>query len=179
MTPKKKYQLNSLLKYLKDIANVSNKLNITIPWILPSGLVVNQQFFAKETIKVKPFKYTKNLLNLSITRKDKFNPNKQKIALMPNLVHSLDAASLCLVTGNYFKENKNFFSIFDCFAVTCNKVNLLTTLLNTAYCVIYTNKKYLIDFHSNFLANIKNCYGENSVLLDEEKDILTVKLIQI
>jgi hypothetical protein len=167
-------KLTLLLKYLKDVANVSNKLNLAIPWSLPSGLVVNQQFFLKDTIKVKPFKYTKNLLNLSINLKNEFNQNKQKIALMPNLVHSLDAASLCLVIGNYFKENNNFFSIHDCFAVPCNKVKILTTLLKSAYCVIYTNNKYLIDFHSNFITNIKRCYGEDSVSLDEEKNKLTV-----
>jgi hypothetical protein len=38
-------KLNSLLSYLKNIANVSNILKIPIPWILPTGLVVNQQFF--------------------------------------------------------------------------------------------------------------------------------------
>ena len=52
-------KLTPLLDYLKNIANISNKLNIPIPWILPSGLVVQQQFYAKETIKVKPFSYTK------------------------------------------------------------------------------------------------------------------------
>jgi len=51
---------------------------------------------------------------------------------MPNLIHSLDAASLCLVIVNYFKEidNLNFYSIHDCFAVPCNKVNNLYGLLN-------------------------------------------------
>jgi hypothetical protein len=52
-------KLSSLLNYLKDIAKVSNKLKIPIPWILPTGLVVNQQFYLKETIRVKPFIYKK------------------------------------------------------------------------------------------------------------------------
>jgi len=62
---------------------------------------------------------------------------------MPNLVHSLipDAASLCLVIVNYFKQinNINFYSIHDCFAVPCNKVNNLIGLLKIAYCIIYTD----------------------------------------
>jgi len=70
-------KLSALLEYLKTVADVSNKLNIPIPWILPTGLVVKQQFNAKETIKVKPFNYTKNLLNLTLTRKDKLNIRKQ------------------------------------------------------------------------------------------------------
>jgi hypothetical protein len=74
-------KLSALLDYLKTIADISNTLNIPIPWILPTGLVVKQQFFAKETIKVKPFNYTKNLLNLTVTRKDKLNIRKQKTAL--------------------------------------------------------------------------------------------------
>ncbi|KAF8805671.1 hypothetical protein BYT27DRAFT_7104008, partial [Phlegmacium glaucopus] len=143
---------------------------------LPSGLVVQQQFYAKETIKVKPFSYTKNLLNLTVTRKDKFNADKQKIALMPNLVHSLDAASLCLVIVNYFKQtdNKNFFSIHDCFAVPCNKVNLITELLKNAYVIIYSNNKYLLEFDSNFIHTIKKIYSENSVSFNEKKGEITV-----
>lgn len=65
---------------------------------------------------------------------------------MPNLVHSLDAASLCLVITNYFKQidNVNFYSIHDCFAVPCShKVNNLIGLLKIAYCFIYSDINYL------------------------------------
>lgn len=48
-------KLRNLLNYLKDIANVSNELNIPIPGIFPTGLVVNQQFYLKKVIRVKPF----------------------------------------------------------------------------------------------------------------------------
>jgi hypothetical protein len=62
----------------------------------------------QKLFKLKPFIYTKNLLNLTITRKDKFNIKKQKVALMPNLVHSLNSASLLLrlVINNYFNQDK-------------------------------------------------------------------------
>ena len=121
------------MNYLKDIAKVSNDLNIPIPLILPTGLVVNQQFYLKTKIRVKPFIYKKNVTNLTVAIKDKYNKAKQKTAIMPNLVHSLDAASLGLVIKIYFKviENKKFYSIHDCFAVPCNSNNakLLTNLI--------------------------------------------------
>jgi DNA-directed RNA polymerase len=171
-------KLSSLLNYLKDIAKVSNKLKIPIPWILPTGLVVNQQFYQKtkkKTIKVKPSIYTKNVLNLTVAIKDKFNERKQKTALMPNLVHSLDAASLGLIIENYFKnEEKNFYSIHDCFAVPCNNAKLLTNLIKSAYCILYTENKYLLNFDANFINSIKNYYGENNVTLDLYNERLTV-----
>jgi hypothetical protein len=71
-------KLSSLLNYLKDIAKVSNEFNIPIPWILHTGLVVNQQFYLKKIIRVKPFIYTKNVINLTVAIKDKHNKAKQK-----------------------------------------------------------------------------------------------------
>ena len=81
----------------------------------------------------------------------------KKTALMPNLVHYLDAASLGLVIENYFKviKNKIFYSIHDCFAVPCNNAKLLTILIKSAYCILYTDNKYLLDFYTNFINSIK------------------------
>lgn len=55
-------------------------------------------------MKVKPFIYTKNKLNLNRINRNKCKDRKQKVALMPNLVHSLDTASLCIVRINYFNQ---------------------------------------------------------------------------
>ena len=164
-------KLTALAEYLKGVAKISNTLKIPIPWILPTGLVINQQFYDKKTLKVKPFIYTKNLINLTVLNKKKFNENKQKIALMPNLVHSLDAASLCLVIINYFKQidNVNFYSIHDCFSVPCNKVNNLIGLLKTAYCIIYSDSKYLLEFDSNFRSTIIKLYGKDAVSFNDKE----------
>jgi DNA-directed RNA polymerase len=169
-------KLNELVKYLKQISNISNKLEIPIPWVLPTGLVVNQQFYKTKTLKVKPFLYTNNLLNLNIMIKDQYNNSKQRLALMPNLIHSLDGASLGLVINNYFKENenKNFAAIHDCFIVPCNKVDRLNKLIKSAYCVIYTDKNYLFKFNENFFNSIKLFYGEKNVNFDENNNTLEV-----
>lgn len=90
---------------------------------------------------------------------------------MPNLVHSLDAASLCLVIVNYFKEidNVNFYSIPDCFAVPCNKVNNLIGLLKIAYCSIYSDNKYLLEFDSNFRSTIIKSYGKEAISFNDKE----------
>lgn len=83
---------------------------------------------------------------------------------MPNLVHSLDAASLSLLIINFFKEeNKNnFYSIHDCFAVTCNNVNLIYELLKLSYYKIYSTESFLLTFDKNFKESILTQFGENA-----------------
>jgi DNA-directed RNA polymerase len=163
---------------------------------------------------------------------------------MPNLVHSLDAASLCIVINDYFNQDKivvsstpvkcsttidyctnssrggaltnkaesiteqtarsaapypednsphvnnsatlhfssaershnniNFYSIHDCFAVPCNKRSKIIELLKTAYIIIYSRKKYLLEFEANFITAIKNRYGEDAVLVNEKEQKLTI-----
>ena len=63
-----------------------------------------------------------------------------------------------------------------CFAIPCNKVNNLIKLLKSAYCIIYSNSKYLIEFDYNFRHTIKKTYGDDAVSFNDNKGKLTIKL---
>ncbi len=172
-------RLKQFKEYLRKIAKISNKLKIPIPWNLPTGLVVKQQFHHKKTIKIKPFIYSKTLLNLTVAIKGKYDTSKQPNALMPNLIHYLDGASLGLVINEYFKiiDNKNFLSIHDCFAVPCNKSKLLTSFLKSAYCILYTNNNYLTNFDENFYNSIIKHYGKDKVSLITNNNSIKLSVI--
>ena len=122
-----------------------------------------------DTIRLKPFKYRKNTFSLKI-KKEGINKKKEKDGLMPNLIHSIDAASLALIVDNLFiiKDSKNdyinfnFFSIHDCFAVTCNNVNKLIKIIKIVYIKIYSEDNYLNKFNNGIINNIKLTFGENS-----------------
>lgn len=94
-------------------------------------------------------------LNIKTTSDNKLDHNKQIQALMPNLIHSLDALSLTLLYNKYTSKSKNnmFYSIHDCFAVTAPNVVLLKKLLTMVYTDIYINDKYLLKF-DKFLLNM-------------------------
>jgi hypothetical protein len=156
-------KLISLTRYFKQVSKISNNLNIPIPWTLPTGLRINQQFFNTTQIFIKPFSYEKDTLKIEILNPKKFNTRKQTQALMPNLIHSLDAASLNLVIESFFKEasTNSFFSIHDCFAVSCDKVELLTGLLKHAYVKLYLEESYLKKFDLEFKDKLKLTLGEN------------------
>ena len=168
-------KLELVLKYFKEIAKISTKLGISIPWCLPTGLKVKQKYFSSKKIKMKPFLYSKDLLTINILDKKNFNNRKQIRSLMPNLVHSLDAASLGILIDNFFKEdkNKNFYAIHDCFAVTCNNVNLIYELLKLSYCKVYSNHSFLMNFHNLFKNSILNQFG-NSCYSEENNTIIIV-----
>ena len=84
-----------MVKYLKCVANIANTLKIPIPWTLPTGLVVNQQYYATKNIKVKPFAYTKNLLNLTIKEiLNNANLDKNRIIELDNTLIRLVSLQL-------------------------------------------------------------------------------------
>ena len=100
-------KLKLLSNYLLNIASICSFLNISITWALPSGLEVKQYYVDSEAIRLKPFKFRKKTFNIKVFN-SKPNKSKQKRALMPNLVHSLDAASLSLIVNMFYLEaNKN------------------------------------------------------------------------
>ena len=67
-------------------------------------------------------------MNLTNISKTKIKTFKQKNALMPNLVHSLDPTTIVLLY-NYSHTLKNkcvsFYSIHDCFGVSANDMDSL------------------------------------------------------
>ena len=102
--------------------------------------------------------YSKTKLNLTRTIKSKYNKAKQIRALMPNLIHSLDANSLSLLYENFscIFNKPHFLSVHDCFATTCDKVPSLKTILTSVYTGIYSSEPYLEKFYNKILDSIED-----------------------
>jgi len=167
-------KINEFSLYLKKVATICTILNINIPWVLPTGLNVNQYYVDKTAIKLKPFSYSKKTFNINVMNFNKINKIKQTRALMPNLIHSLDAASLTLLCDSFFKDlslnNQNIFTVHDCFAVTANNVEVLYEYLKGVYISLYSNSDYLKSFDAGIISNIKLVYGKEA-FDDETREI--------
>ena len=169
-------KLNELVKYFKQIADICFKLNLFIPWTLPTGIEIQQSYMDVKDIRIRPFSYNDNSFSLKVANKKKYNKEKQINSFMPNLIHSLDAASLTMLIDSYFKENlefKNIYAIHDCFAVTCNNTVELISMLKIAYIKIYSNIGYLRKLDQNIKDHIKNHYGSDC--FNELELIITTK----
>ena len=160
-------KLKSFSDYLLNVASICNFLNIPIIWSLPTGLEVNQYYVDTEAIRLKPFKFKKSTYNLKI-KTNKINKKKQSRALMPNLIHSLDASSLSLILNLFYENRKNdvdkinFFAIHDCFAVTANNIDNLFKYIKLVYIKIYSEDSYLLKFDKGIIDSIKNQFGAES-----------------
>jgi DNA-directed RNA polymerase len=95
----------------------------------------------------------------------KLNRSKQIRSLMPNLIHSMDASSLALLSSLFFDSDSNFnnfYSIHDCFAVTANNVSKLIGFIKLVYINIYSDNQYIKKFDQGIIDNIKLQYGDKS-----------------
>jgi len=118
-----------------------------------------------EEVRIKPFYYSKKRFSLKVLSKTAYNSDKQITAFMPNLVHSLDAASLALLVDSFFKEitnSNNIYAIHDCFAVTANNMDNIINMLKLTYIKIYSEEAYLLKLDKCIRENIKNVYGNKS-----------------
>jgi len=73
------------------------------------------------------------------------NKRKLKSAVMPNLIHSLDACNIHLLINKVLDNNFNFpiYTIHDCFASTPNNMASLERLIKLTFLTIYFEGKYL------------------------------------
>lgn len=167
-------KIKLLSKYLLDICEILNKLNLPVVWRLPTGLEVHQKYMKKHTKNIRPFKTTRTALALTITDKVSMDTKKQKTALMPNLIHSLDASVLFLLYNSFYKtlfkdtKNVNFYSVHDCYGVSAKYVDTLITILKTIYIELYCDSVYIQKFDQDIIWLIKSSYGESSTSYNDD-----------
>ena len=82
------------MAFLQNVAGVMNKADLPIKWTTPAGLPVVQRY---RTLKGKRIdtKIGDRIIQLTINAEEQeINKTKQRSAISPNYVHSLDAAAL-------------------------------------------------------------------------------------
>jgi len=161
-------KLVSLFNYLLAVAEVCTKLDLTIPWVLPTGLEVRQSYLTNTEVRLRPFIYYKNTFSIRVINQDKFNKDKQIRAFMPNLIHSLDAASLALLTKSFNANEKvcSIYTVHDCFAVTADRIPELMENLKNVYTDIYSENGYLKKLDEGIRYHIKTSISGSTFIDD-------------
>jgi len=151
-------ELQNVVNYFKDIVSIMNELNLPVVWVTPSGLHINQKYPVKKPTQVKSGFYRGSSYTILLPT-DKLNKVAQKSAFMPNLIHSLDGATITLLVNSLKKLGKyNIYTVHDCFASNAAGIGLINELVRKSFFEIYAEKEFLFNLQKFFIEYIGNNY---------------------
>lgn len=152
-------KIKELSSYLDNLVKICTRLQMPIPWNLPSGAFIKESYLIFKEVPIKAFTFLKTRYTFRTFIKGVYDLKKQKRALMPNIIHSLDATTIALL----YKDWQNIgclYTVHDCFATTANLVPLLINSLKFVYIRLYSDTDYLIQFDELVKTNINKQFGD-------------------
>lgn len=149
--------INKIYHFLNRWAILMLKLNLPIKWVTPLGLELTQEYN-----KSKINNLTINFLGRRrhiilrdwISEKD----NKKNIqAILPNIIHSFDAAHLIKIIENWnlTYKSKYLLPIHDCFGTHPNDLEQLSEVIRKEFISIYCSDSFIKSLHKNIINDIK------------------------
>lgn len=164
--PKLKEQEN----YLKDMVSLGLKYRIPIKWRSPSGLhiapeylVVNKEQISYIVGKLHRFTHLSRIPN-------KIDKRKMINSIVPNFIHSLDAAHVNAVINSMKDKGLPILTIHDCFGTHPNHIDMLNKVVREEFIKLYPdNKDYLEQFHDNYTNLLQQQLNKNKNKLSNNK----------
>ena len=129
----------------------------------------------KKIVSISIFGKTKKLVIKENT--NKLNNVKQAQAIIPNIIHSLDATHLMYIINSAEKNNFTpIITVHDCFGTLPNLMGKLEHDVKKQFILLYSQNNFLDNFHQRFIQNIidnqfeiKNIEGKDYVIFEEKK----------
>jgi len=142
--------LKKLFEYFVSVCLAFTKLDIPISWHPPSGLSIEQRYLKTAKAKVSISVGKGQQKTVILKRKlDQTDTRIQTQAILPNIIHSMDASHLILIL------NKNkispIISIHDCFGTLLNNMIDLENLVKLEFISLYSKNNFLEKFHSDLM----------------------------
>lgn len=172
--------LNKIYNYFIELTNLAVKLELPVTWITPSGLKITQNYFKKKkkVISISIFGKTKKVVikeNLN-----KLDKGKQIQAIIPNIIHSLDASHLLNILKNAIQDNFNpVITIHDCFGTLPSQMGSLEFRVKKEFIILYSNDQFLDEYHKRFIQNLNDNRFEITNIDDKSFVLLEDRLLEI
>ena len=152
------------MQFFQAIAGILADQGKEISWTTPVGFPVVQKYCQWKSKKIRPFLYDRaanvyKRSQVSIREKDEYRVNKRKnkAAISPNVIHSMDAAHLLktIITG---KDNgiKDFCVIHDSFATLPCDTWMLFHCIRRSFIEMYKDWCMYEDFLFQTKQQMKN-----------------------
>jgi len=156
--------LHSIYTYLTRLAKIYMKLNIPISWSTPNGLELVQSYNQSKIQKIKINFLGKN--RTAVLRKwtDVKDTRREVQAIIPNIIHSLDASHLRMLIN---KWDKYILPIHDCFGTHPNDMFKLSELVRETFVLLYSDMNFLKNIDDKFKQNLHD-YKVKIISKDDE-----------
>lgn len=149
--------LKLVYDYFKEIARLMNNLSLPIVWVTPANLKITQKYFKSTKTKISISYAGKTKALVLKEWFPKMDKRAQVNAIIPNIIHSLDASHLMEAVVQCDLNKIQVLPIHDCFGCHPNKIKKLYQILMLEFINIYSKEEFLTQFHENIITNIKNC----------------------
>jgi len=172
--------LNWIYNYFIDITKLMLLLNIPISWFTPAGLKISQLYLKSKqtTVAIKFAGKVKKVVLREWT--DIVDKRKQIQAIIPNIIHSLDATHLIKLIIKASEENfAPIITVHDCFGTLPNKMCELDYRVKKEFILLYTQDNFLDKFHNRILQSIEDNQFEIRIDGSEKYVIFQDKYVKI
>lgn len=164
--------LKTIYDYFLKIVRLILKLGIPLIWFTPSGLEITQSYSKSEIYKVSinvRGKSKKMVLKDWINEVDR---TKQVNAIIPNIIHSLDASHLINLINSAINNNFTpILTIHDCFGTHPNRMEYLAHEVKKEFIILYSDANFLQTFHNRFIQSIKD---NNFTIIEKHNSSIVV-----
>lgn len=149
-----------LFTYYGDKISLLIKLGIPIEWTTPLGVIIRQSYLRTNEVKlnVRINKRSSGVILREVVSPNIIDSRKSRNAIVPNIIHSLDATHQISIVLQFIKVDKCIFTIHDCFLIHPNDYNLQYKTVVMEFVKIYYNKNFVSNFHSQNIDKIKCNY---------------------
>jgi DNA-directed RNA polymerase len=135
--------LKYIYNYFMDISKLMIKLEIPLTWFTHIGLKLTQHYLKSNINKLSISMGSKNKTLVLREFENKINNRKQIQAIIPNIIHSLDASHLIKIINSVsrgledarYKVNylKYIIPVHDCFGTHPNQLGLLEEMVKREF----------------------------------------------
>nr|QWO71396.1 RNA polymerase [Termitomyces sp. K1Ag] len=149
--------LNNIYSYFLNMSKIMVKLGIPITWITPAGMKITQNYLKSKQsiISISLFNVRKKMVLREYS--DETDNQKQNNAIIPNIIHSLDATHLInLINKNEKEKLKHIITIHDCFGTHPNSMGELSYRVRIEFIALYLQENFLETFHQRLIQSIKD-----------------------
>jgi len=165
--------LNNIYSYFIDISKLMVKLELPISWFTPNGLNFKQKYMKSKESKLAIRIFGKTNKIVLREKVDKIDKNKQVQAIIPNIIHSLDATHLINVINNSFNNNLySIITIHDCFGTLPNSMDKLNYLVKKEFILLYSQDNFLDKFHNKMIETLID--NNIQVIFENDKPVKAI-----